>query len=397
MIFNYDKSSGVFGLNGKNLKNAGKSIKDFFTKKQDIVKNYTPTKNEGEYFARLEKLKSEGKDLTKAENIELTQTWANELDSGNGKLIEYSSNVEASKQDLGEYAHSQQKVIQGTTKFKSVLTSVGNVVKSVGASMLSMGISAVASWAIGKTFEGIYNWIHKTDNLIKASEEAKDAIDSTFKSFEDGNTSIKDMASGLSDSTEQIKTTSDAIDSIGQKYAELKQGVNDKTNENVSLSTEDYQQYINLSNQLAEQSPSLVSKYDDQGNAILNLGDNADKAADKLKKLYDSQMLVANVDIGENLQTTIDGTLAKIDRLTDEIGSLDTQSKSYSAIGEEYSDQAANGLLTKGTNAVELKNASTEYEKNFMDFMHERGYFPNVIGSSENGNGTVNITYLWYN
>lgn len=393
MIFNYDKSSGVFGLNGKNLKNAGKSIKDFFTKKQDIVKNYTPTKNEGEYFARLEKLKSEGKDLTKAENIELTQTWANELDSGNGKLIEYSSNVEASKQDLGEYAHSQQKVIQGTTKFKSVLTSVGNVVKSVGASMLSMGISAVASWAIGKTFEGIYNWVHKTDNLIKASEEAKDAIDSTFKSFEDGNTSIKDMASGLSDSTEQIKTTSDAIDSIGQKYAELKQGVNDKTNENVSLSTEDYQQYINLSNQLAEQSPSLVSKYDDQGNAILNLGDNADKAADKLKKLYDSQMLVANVDIGENLQTTIDGTLAKIDRLTDEIGSLDTQSKSYSAIGEEYSDQAANGLLTKGTNAVELKNASTEYEKNFMDFMHERGYFPNVIGSSENGNGTVNITY----
>ena len=265
MIFNYDRDSNKLGSNKDNLKGALASVKDFFTKKQDIVKNYNPTQKENEYFSRLQDLTKHGEDLTSEKSIELAHTWAEELDSGNGKLIEYNSNVELGAQKITDYAHSQQQVTQGVTKFRAALTSVGSVIKSVGASMLNMGIAMAASWAIGKVIEGIDYLIHYDENIIKAGQEAKDSIDSTFKSFEEGKQSIMDLGSSFGDQTEQIKNTGDAIDQVAEKYVELRKGVNQNTNENVSLSTDEYQQYIDLSSKLASQFPGLVAGYDSQG------------------------------------------------------------------------------------------------------------------------------------
>ena len=208
MIFNYDKENGTFN-NSKNLSNAKQSVIDFFTKKQDIKKDYILTDKDKDFFKRFRETFSDEqisgnseKDVAYAK--QLVDQYADQK-QGIYDLIEAKGLLGVTEANL---ADAQSTTIQGTTKFRAALTSVGNVIKSVGASMLNMGISMVASWAIGKGIELIDNYVHRSENLIKASEEAKDAIDSTFKSFEDGNTSIKDMASGLSDSTEQIKTTS---------------------------------------------------------------------------------------------------------------------------------------------------------------------------------------------
>lgn len=144
MIFNYDKASGTFGLNGKNLKNAGRSIKDFFTKKQDIAQKYTLNKNEKDAFAAIKERLSQAQLSTDSEEnrIKIADV-TSEFTGANSALTKYAKKTNVAEFSQEGFAQSQQKVIQGTTKFKSVLTSVGNVVKSVGASMLSMGISAV--------------------------------------------------------------------------------------------------------------------------------------------------------------------------------------------------------------------------------------------------------------
>jgi short-subunit dehydrogenase len=54
-----------------------------------------------------------------------------------------------------------------------------------------------------------------------------------------------------------------------------------------------------LCNQLAEQSPSLVEGYDNQGNAILNIGSTASEAESALLRMYEAAKLAANVGIGE--------------------------------------------------------------------------------------------------
>lgn len=99
-------------------------------------------------------------------------------------------------------------------------------------------------------------------------------------------------------------------------------GVNKNTNENRLLSDEDYQSYLDISNQLAEAYPQLVSGTDAQGNAILNLGMNASEAAKSIRELYNNQQLLANVEINEQLKDVYDGVLAKIESLNKESSDL---------------------------------------------------------------------------
>lgn len=376
MIFNYDRDSNKLGSNKDNLKGALTSIKDFFTKKQDIVKNYNPTQKENEYFSRLQDLTKQGEDLTSEKSIELAHTWAEELDSGNGKLIEYSSNVELGAQKITDYAHSQQQVTQGVTKFRAALTSVGSVIKSVGASMLNMGITMVASWAIGKVFEAIDDYRHRSENLIKEGQEAKDAIDSAFKDYESKKQSVMDLGSSFGNQTEQIKNTGDAIDQVAEKYVELRKGVNQNTNENVSLSTDEYQQYIDLSSKLASQFPGLVAGYDSQGNAVLNLASNADKAADSVRNLYEAQVSSANVDMGKNLQATYDGVVTQTSQYAEDI------QKKRDELAQLDIDISENkrSILTYGSNNFEVQNLYGDKENVITDVLKENGLYKENTG-----------------
>lgn len=375
MIFNYDKTDGTFN-NGKNLSEFWESIKDFFTKKQDVVKNYNPTNNEQEYFKRLINDIPKEADLSSDEYKNLASTWANELDEGNNKLIEYNSNTELGSQNLANFAQSQQTVIQGTTKFGAALKTAGNVAKTFVGTLGNMAIAMAASWAIGKVFEAIDDYRHRSENIIKAGQEAKDSIDSTFKSFEEGKQSIMDLGSSFGNQTEQIKNTGDAIDQVAEKYVELRKGVNQNTNENVSLSTDEYQQYIDLSSKLASQFPGLVAGYDSQGNAVLNLASNADKAADSIRNLYEAQVSSANVDMGKNLQATYDGVVTQTSQYAEDI------QKKRDELAQLDIDISENkrSILTYGSNNFEVQNLYGDKENVITDVLKENGLYKENTG-----------------
>ena len=355
MIFNYDKQNKEIGFNGT-LNDILKSTVDFFTKKQDIVKKYNPTEKDKAYFEELKKLLTDDEIDTDSDKAkQLLKTLAE--DSGNDALVEYSQNVEIGKQSLADFSESQKQVTQGVTKFRAALSSVGNVIKSVGASMLNMGIAMVASWAIGKVVEGLVDLAHYDENIIKAGQEAKESIDNTFKSFEEGKQKVTDLATTFADSTEQIKTAGDAIDQVAEKYTELHNGVIGSTNENRSLSDEDYQSYLNICNQLADQFPQLVSGYDAQGNAMLNLGSNADSAADSIRNLYNAQMLSAHVEMGDNLQDTYKGAVKQVEQYNDQIENLKTENEKLQSEMDMYTGTIdGKDIFSVGTKRLNIDN-----------------------------------------
>lgn len=377
LIFNYDKESGKLGGNSENLKKSWQDIKDFFTKKQDITQRYSISKNEKNAFAAIkERLSQAQLSDDSEENRQRIANVFEEFTGANSALVEYAQNTKVAEISQESFVQSQSKVVQGTTKFSAVMKTASGIAKSFVATLGSMAVAAAAAWAIGKVIEGIDYLYHYDENIIKAGQEAKDSIDSTFKSFEEGKQSIMDLGSSFGNQTEQIKNTGDAIDQVAEKYVELRKGVNQNTNENVSLSTDEYQQYIDLSSKLASQFPGLVAGYDSQGNAVLNLASNADKAADSIRNLYEAQVSSANVDMGKNLQATYDGVVTQtsqyaedIQKKRDELEQLDTD------ISENK-----RSILTYGSNNFEVQGLYGDKENVITDVLKENGLYKENTG-----------------
>lgn len=381
MVFNYDKATGKVGSNKNNLENALTEVKDFFLKEQDIEKPYTLSKDEYSFFERMKKELSDSQLNGSAEDSkDAMLQLAEEITGADSSLVKYIQDTDVASVSQVGFAQSQKTVIQGTTKFSAVMKTAGGVAKSFVATLGSMAVAAAAAWAIGKVIEGIDYLYHYDENIIKAGQEAKDSIDSTFKSFEEGKQSIMDLGSSFGNQTEQIKNTGDAIDQVAEKYVELRKGVNQNTNENVSLSTDEYQQYIDLSSKLASQFPGLVAGYDSQGNAVLNLASNADKAADSIRNLYEAQVSSANVDMGKNLQATYDGVVTQtsqyaedIQKKRDELEQLDTD------ISENK-----RSILTYGSNNFEVQNLYGDKENVITDVLKENGLYKENTGDDGN-------------
>ena len=134
-------------------------------------------------------------------------------------------------------------------------------------------------------------------HAIKKHKQAQEeAFESAKKNAEDAKSNIKSLQS-------EIKQNANTVDEAGKKYAELAQGVNQLTGKNISLSDDEYKEFLDVSNQLAEVFPQLTKGYDDNGNAILDLQGNVDGITGKLKDLLEIEQQLAQQEINKNIDT----------------------------------------------------------------------------------------------
>lgn len=212
-------------------------------------------------------------------------------------------------------------------------------IKSVGMTLGSMALSSVAnlgiSWVLQKVIGGISDWVHRDDIAIENGQKSQQSISDTFSEFSKGKTALNTLGQSFALTNQQITNTGDAIQSVATKYTELSKGVDKNTNSNIGLSDEDYQTYLDISTQLATLYPQLQSGTDAQGNAMLNLGANAQNAAKSIRELYSSSMLSANVKIGDELQQTFKGVSTQVDKYQKQVDEYDEKAA-------EYRDRQAN-------------------------------------------------------
>jgi len=220
-----------------------------------------------------------------------------------------------------------------------------------------------AGWAIlGAT--AIYSISKAISHYNKKQEEA---FESAKKNAEDAQSKIKSLQS-------EIKQNADTVDEAGKKYAELAQGVNQLTGKNISLSDDEYKEFLDVSNQLADVFPQLTKGYDDNGNAILDLQGNVDGITGKLKDLLEIEQQLAQQEINKNIDTY-----------------FENQSKVFGkeAKGQNDTIDTQTEKIEKYQKALDNFNESISNNKpasNFESELEKQTYYADFLADMEKAN-----------
>lgn len=156
----------------------------------------------------------------------------------------------------------------------------------------------LAMWAISK---GIELTVKGIDRLIHAEEYAEKAFNAATDSAKSYSQAIKDIQKNTVDMESRVN-------SIAKRYASLSQGINPFTNVNNFLSTDEYEEFLELNEQLAGLFPSLTRYYDENGNAILGLSGSVDTITESIKALVEQEKELARAQIRENIEQYFNGT-----------------------------------------------------------------------------------------
>ena len=246
-----------------------------------------------------------------------------EVDSS---VIDMAKSVQDGSMSMDEFTEKSTKATTASSKFSRMAKTAGTALKSIGATALNMFGGFLIAEGLSLAIKGIYNLINADKIAIENGEKAQQEIKEVFDTYNGKVDTIKTLGKKFAQDADSIKTTGDAVESLTKKYAELRKGVS-SDNTNLTLSDKEYQDYLDISNQLAESFPSLVSGSDAAGNSILNLGNNASIAADKMERLLKTQMTLAHNDIVDKSRDTFRGAFEEADNIEDEIKSLKGQEK----------------------------------------------------------------------
>lgn len=168
-------------------------------------------------------------------------------------------------------------------KLKSWGKNIGNIVLGAATGMI---VETLLSSAANYLYKVLDDIAHRQEKIIERGQVAKKIIDETKAGYDEKESFINEN---------------------GKEFVKLASGVDLKTNKNLSLSTEEYERFLSVSAQLTKLFPQLVSGYDSQGNALINLSGDAGTATDQLARLLDQERQLANYKIAENLQDDFKG------------------------------------------------------------------------------------------
>lgn len=203
---------------------------------------------------------------------ETQSKFASAISTFNPQLGNYLSGLKSGEASLGGYGVQSAFATVKTLALKAATLALNDAL-SMGISMLiSAGVSALMSW------------INRADELADK---------------------VKDVTTEYNNQKKELKDTKATINEVADSYAELSKGVDTSTNENINLDTDEYQQYLDIVNQIGDTFPNLISGYDAQGNAILTCAGNVDKlteAYNKLAKANNDKILNNADDITEDFK-----------------------------------------------------------------------------------------------
>lgn len=166
------------------------------------------------------------------------------------------------------------------------LSLVGATVKTVALQVATMALNAAitmgASVIVSGIVTAISNWIRQDEILAEKAENAKQKINELNNEY---------------------KTHSQLVSDSAKRYAELAQSVDQLSGKNLSLNDDDYKEFLDLSNQLAEVFPTLSRHYNENGQAILDLSGNVNTIVDSLNNLIEAERNLKNQEIVNKLPT----------------------------------------------------------------------------------------------
>lgn len=243
--------------------------------------------------------------------------------------IDYAKGLQEGRGSVEQFETEQRNLNEAAMNSIKLSTTLKGFGTSLISSVANIGIGMVADFAIDKLVKGVSNWIHADEIAIEKGEEANKKIAESYKIFSNNKSAVLDLGKSIAGSQDEINSTGEAISALAAKYVELSKGVNSFTNRNNTLSNEEYQSYLDISNHLATLFPSLEVGQDSQGNSILNLADSAQLATEQINNLYNAQRRIQNIEIDNNLKDRIAGIQAESDEIQNKINEQKRLKKQY--------------------------------------------------------------------
>lgn len=311
-----------------------------------------------EWHGTIEKLKGEGinpkdakqqvgglfsyifKDNSKDKLVE-------EFETFKSMMTDYGMTAEEVAKDLGDELSPQIQAYVKAAKDGELTTegfnaSIGNLSLSAKAGKIALQGLAIAGNAllafavtegINLLVKAIYNSIHATELAIEAAEKAQSKIDEIRDDISSMNTTVDDSA---------------------KKFAELSQGVDMISGKNLSLSTDDYNEFLKISNNLANLFPSLSRNYTENGDAIVQLSGDVDTIVGSLRNLLEVQENLKKQEIFEQMDDVYSGAVATFNK----------NNKSYNSNVEQRNTALSYIEALKKSSINDLLSGKFEWDSN---------------------------------
>lgn len=156
------------------------------------------------------------------------------------------------------------------------------------------------------------------------------------KKIEEHRQKLKEAGAAAREEIKSLKSDLDSfsssVNSALESYTKLMNGVDTSNHTNLSLSDEEYADFISASNELADLFPELVGGLDKEGNRIVNLGDNAEDASAKINSLTEAYRNLIAEETEGNLSTVFKGLYEDTRDTSKELKEYTRNLKSFSNI-----------------------------------------------------------------
>lgn len=215
-------------------------------KEQDILKKYFDGQN------ALSKL-SEGTEEYTQKSQELEKSLLGTSEKVK-KLAEEGSSADIR---VSKFADTFDKTSKSLSGFSKLASAAANIFTTF---LISEGINLI--------IKGVQTLEEKNEKLVQSAQEVSDAY--------------KDAQSSYSSNTK-------TLDSVAEEYNKLVKGV-DSDGSNISLTSDEYERFQSIMEQIINVSPNIVSSYDAQGNAVLDYKNALQQAREEQKRLNDESI-----------------------------------------------------------------------------------------------------------
>lgn len=271
-----------------------------------------------------------------------------------------SETISQSNSSLGKYLTNLKGADAGMIGYAGSLATA--TIKTFALEAATMAMNAAVSYGISFVISGIItaitDYLNRVDNAIEASHRAKETIDEANSTF---------------------KAQQELVKESGKKYAELSQHVNQLNNTNLDLKEDEYKEFLDISNQIAEQFPGLIKGYDDNGNAILNLNGTVsyinstlDTYIEKAKKASQVKIVQAfkgegdNEDYFKGAKYEVDELNGKVTDAKNEIENLQKFKEKINLHKDDLTDRTSEDLFGNYPNSSDARLKS-DYVRKYLE------------------------------
>lgn len=195
--------------------------------------------------------------------------------------------------------------LKGVTS--SVLSAVGNTV-------VSAGIGLIAQKLLSLGIQGVSALIHRRENTIAKGTEAAEAIQNQTKAYEEQKATLGELTAKYTELAKGVKITGNSI-------------------KNINLTDDQYQDFLDTSNQIASAAPSLTRSWDSQGNAILAAGTNTEDLNNQVSEYLKLQRNLTYYNSKNNIEKQYEGYKETLESNQKE---LDSKQIAYDNIDKKF-------------------------------------------------------------